>query len=411
MAMASVSKGGLPKQTSGSAVSKSKVSNSTKIEATASRTRNTSGGDSGVAQGGRMLIYCDGKNVTPRSLVPSHYQKIPGDATNLDGILGGASLTAQEEERPAVPEKLPPTAAEIKAKAPKQATLMKDELERSIDIVLGETDTETLLSFPSLCVSLDNALSSSVAARNKAYDDLCASKADSDQYKEQHAQTMNQPHKSKEVFAAAPSQEHAEVNVTGWDIYDAFATAPVPKHEQIQQACEKESQAAVSVAVKKPGCLFTMQEPYPVYEVPKEVKQKPGNEGRRGMRSTGVTSGTVRGGVSGGVSVGPLGQLWSGFNFIDGHVPSARAGQTALGAERANVPRWLSELQDEGLIEEPDANMCVVLACDAAKRNDWSAGEQWLRRAWGDSSTPDASSATGPGIGRRADGFHLRNGQ
>eukprot|EP00434_Breviolum_minutum_P034243 symbB.v1.2.030299.t1/scaffold3332.1/size58911/4 len=306
--MASVSKGGLPKQTSGSAMSKSKVSNSTKIEATASRTRNTSGGDSGVAQGGRMLIYCDGKNVTPRSLVPSHYQKIQGgDATNLDGILGGAALTAQEDEKPAVPEKMPPTAAEIKAKAPKQATLMKDELERSIDIVLGETETETLLSFPSLCVSLDNAQSTLVAARNKAYDELCASKADSDQYKEQHAQTMNQPHKSKEVFAAAPSQEHAEVNVTGWDIYDAFATAPVPKHEQIQQACEKESQAAVSVAVKKPGCLFTMQEPYPVYEVPKEVPKKSGNEGRRGMRSTGATSGTVRGGVSGGASVGVLG--------------------------------------------------------------------------------------------------------
>jgi len=41
----------------------------------------------------------------------------------------------------------------------------------------------------------------------------------------------------------------------------------------------------------------------------------------------------------------------------------------------------------------------VVLACDAAKRNDWSAGEQWLRRAWGNSSTPDASSATGHGAG------------
>ena len=40
-----------------------------------------------------------------------------------------------------------------------------------------------------------------------------------------------------------------------------------------------------------------------------------------------------------------------------------------------------------------------MLACDAAKRNDWSAGEQWLRRAWGNSSTPDASSATGHGAG------------
>lgn len=317
-------------------MSKSKVSNSTKIEATASRTRNTSGGDSGVAQGGRMLIYCDGKNVTPRSLVPSHYQKIQGgDATNLDGILGGAALTAQEDEKPAMPEKMPPTAAEIKAKAPKQATLMKDELERSIDIVLGETETETLLSFPSLCVSLDNAQSTLVSARNKAYDELCASKADSDQYKEQHAQTMNQPHKSKEVFAAAPSQEHAEVNVTGWDIYDAFATAPVPKHEQIQQACEKESQAAVSVAVKKPGCLFTMQEPYPVYEVPQEVPKKSGNEGRRGMRSTGATSGTVRGGVSGGVSVGVLG---AGATAETHGYPGGVAPEAAVGEITQLIP-------------------------------------------------------------------------
>ena len=308
MAVASsASRGGLPKQTSGTAVSKGKASTSTKIEATASRTRNTSGGDSGVTGGGRMLIYCDGKNVTPKSLVPSHYQKLGGaDQTNLDsiGILGTSpsALPTHEEEK-VVPDKPPPTAAEIKAKAPKQATLSKDELERPIDIVLSETQTETLLVFPSLCVSLDNPQSGSVASRNKAYEELCASKADSDQYKEQHAQTMNQPHKSKEVFAAAPNTEHAEVNVTGWDIYDAFATAPVPKHEQIQQACEKESQAAVSVAVKKPGCLFTMQEPYPVSELPKEVKQKTGGDGgRRGIRNAPNASGTLRAGISAGPS-------------------------------------------------------------------------------------------------------------
>eukprot|EP00434_Breviolum_minutum_P034244 symbB.v1.2.030299.t2/scaffold3332.1/size58911/4 len=382
--MASVSKGGLPKQTSGSAMSKSKVSNSTKIEATASRTRNTSGGDSGVAQGGRMLIYCDGKNVTPRSLVPSHYQKIQGgDATNLDGILGGAALTAQEDEKPAVPEKMPPTAAEIKAKAPKQATLMKDELERSIDIVLGETETETLLSFPSLCVSLDNAQSTLVAARNKAYDELCASKADSDQYKEQHAQTMNQPHKSKEVFAAAPSQEHAEVNVTGWDIYDAFATAPVPKHEQIQQACEKESQAAVSVAVKKPGCLFTMQEPYPVYEVPKEVPKKSGNEGRRGMRSTGATSGTVRGGVSGGASVGVLG---------GDAVGSGGAMAAARGCDLDTAEKWFQLCQVDPERESEaetlaagkigvDQELCLRLLSCSLQSGNTSLAEEWIKRA------------------------------
>ena len=352
MAVASsASRGGLPKQTSGSAVSKSKVSTSTKIEATASRNRNTSGGDSGVTGGGRMLIYCDGKNVTPKSLVPSHYQKLAGgDQTNLDsiGILGTSpsALPTHEEEK-VVPEKPPPTAAEIKAKAPKQATLSKDELERPIDIVLSETQTETLLTFPSLCVSLDNPQSGSVSSRNKAYEELCASKADSDQYKEQHCQTMNQPHKSKEVFAAAPNTEHAEVNVTGWDIYDAFATAPVPKHEQIQQACEKESQAAVSVAVKKPGCLFTMQEPYPVSELPKEVKQKTGGDGgRRGVRGNAAgASGTLRAGISAGPSA------------LAGGATAETSGYPAAQTEAIPVDTLLpGQDEDAVLKEEPKAS-------------------------------------------------------
>jgi len=299
-----------------------------------------------------MLIYCDGKNVTPKSLVPSHYQKIAGDTmTNVDavGMFGVNTPAALPEDEKAVVEKQPPTAAEIKAKAPKQAALSKDELERTIDIVLGETDTETLLVFPSLCVSLDNAQANSVPIRNKAYDELCASKADSDQYKEQHAQTMNQPHKSKEVFAAAASQEHAEVNVTGWDIYDAFATAPVPKHQQIQQACEKESQAAVSVAVKKPGCLFTMQEPYPVYETPKEVKPKAGRQdGSRNNRST--TSGTLRAGVSAGPSVGVA--LGTGPTAESGYPGGAPAPEPAP----AEVTQLVPGEEMEASKEEPPSD-------------------------------------------------------
>merc|ERR1719399_1826662 len=79
----------------------------------------------------------------------------------------------------------------------KEKGMNKEELEKVADIMLCETETETLLNFPSLCVALDNiAVHSAVSARNKAYDELVAVKGDGgDQYKEQHAQTLNNPHK------------------------------------------------------------------------------------------------------------------------------------------------------------------------------------------------------------------------
>mmetsp|Transcript_94939 Transcript_94939/g.207646 ORF Transcript_94939/g.207646 Transcript_94939/m.207646 type:complete len:883 (-) Transcript_94939:203-2851(-) len=207
-----------------------------------------------------------------------------------------------------------------RVKPVKPAGLTKEELECNIDIILAETETETLLSFPSLCVAVDSPLHASVFARNKAYDDLCASKADSDQYRDQHVQTLNQPHKSKEVWAPAPSQETVEVSANGWDIYDTFSSDPVPKHKQIQQACEKESEASVAQAIKMPGCLFTMNEPYPSHEQQKETpakdkdkrkRDKPGTSGKLGMLSGGTSSINATG-VSG--MVGAAGSGGSGGN-------------------------------------------------------------------------------------------------
>lgn len=221
------------------------------------------------------------------------------DRAGADGAYGAAPRAglAAEDSTAAVPPE--------RVRAVKPTGLSKEELERNVDIILAETETVTLLFFPSLCVALDNPCSAAISARNKAYDELCASKADSDQYREQHAQTLNHPHKSKEVFAAPPSQESVEVNANGWDIYDTFATDPVPKHEQIQQACEKESAATVSQAVKKPGCLFTMNEPYPNTEVAKDPSAKKGSgkdDSKRGVGARSASSSTAKAG--GGISAG-----------------------------------------------------------------------------------------------------------
>jgi len=271
----------------------------------AGRTRNTSGGDSGG--GGRLIITIDGKNVTPKNLIPMKgkegvKQEGVEDPTRASKE-GAAEDEAGEEETAPPPPPPAVVAAAERGKPPKPPSLSKDELERNVDIILSETETETLLNFPSLCVALDSAHASAISARNKAYEELVNSKADSDQYTEQHAQTLNNPHKMKEVLATPPPQESVEVNANPWDIHDTFATDPVPKHKQIQEACDKESAETVKQAIKKPGCLFTLNEPYDVSEQKmREPRKKEEGKSRSGLLAGGRSRVAGGGGLASTVS-------------------------------------------------------------------------------------------------------------
>jgi WD40 repeat protein len=235
-----------------------------------SKTRGTSSADNAGA-GAQTYIILDNKNVTPKPLVPYAASKdaqkatasleeqmqdvnIEPDAKDGDDAVDAKSdAGSEEEEQPKTPS----------GTSKKEGrSLSKEELEKVVDIMLVETETQTLLHFPSLCVALDNIpVHSAVSAQNHAYMQLVNSKADSDQYKEQHAQTLNNPHKMKEVLAAPPAQESVGVNASQWDIFDTFAMDPVPRHEQIQQACARESAQAVATCLKKPGCLFNLSDP------------------------------------------------------------------------------------------------------------------------------------------------------
>lgn len=301
-------------------VSKSKANLSKTSDMSGGRTKNTSGGDSGThTGGGRTVVIWDGKNMTPKSLVPSTYQKLEANAavgtsdsrtTNSAAVQTAGDFTDGETtEQISTATGWQQSHQKDAKPVLKQALgLTKEELERPVDIILAETETQTLLYFPSLCVALESDKSSIIVSRNKFYDELCAGKADSDKFREQHTQSMNQPHKSKEVFAAPLSQESVEVSANRWDIYDTFATASMPKHEQIQQSCEKESAATVALAVKKPGCLFTMSEPYPqsdlsvLRQVSKAVKGKDDNKRAITLKSGNSAVRAAASGLAGGPS-------------------------------------------------------------------------------------------------------------
>eukprot|EP00927_Polykrikos_kofoidii_P025301 TRINITY_DN22760_c0_g2_i1.p1 TRINITY_DN22760_c0_g2~~TRINITY_DN22760_c0_g2_i1.p1 ORF type:complete len:875 (-),score=158.77 TRINITY_DN22760_c0_g2_i1:75-2699(-) len=307
------------------------------------RTKNTSGGDSGGG-GKRMVVLCDGKDVTPKELHPVGNQKdvkpetleetIGKEGVPIESAAGAEGRPAGAVDETVLPVALPPE----KGKPAKAPGLSKDELDRNVDIILSETDTDTLLFFPSLCVALDNPNANVVNARNQAYTELVQSKADSDKYHEQHAQTLNQPPKNKEVLAAPPQQESVEVNANRWDIYDTFATDPVPKHEQIQQACERESQTTVSQAVKKPGCLFNMNDPHPRNDAVKDPSAKGAKQdGKTGGGKS--ASGAGRSGLAGGGSrplggTNTTGSLTSPASAVVG----STTGGGGAGEERDSAP-------------------------------------------------------------------------
>jgi len=212
---------------------------SQRTDNTSSRARNsTSAGPSLLGPHDKTRIYAqDGRNITPKNLVPSRYL-VDTKGTTSGAPAAAAGPTGAPQEQPIQAtlgedvqlEQMPPSPDKLAKTKP--ASLPKPELERNVDIVLTETETTMLMSISGLTMCYDNPNYTKIVERNKAYDELCSSKADSDAYREQHAQTFNHPHKSKEVFAAPPSTETVEVNANGWDIWDTFAIEAVPKHER-----------------------------------------------------------------------------------------------------------------------------------------------------------------------------------
>ena len=109
---------------------------------------------------------------------------------------------------------------------------------------LQETETEILFSVPALCVGLDDIENHGrVTAHNKQYEEVLAVRRISmDACRHQHAQTLNNAQKSKEILAQPPARTSTGSNATEWDIADAFSNEKVPEGVQLELDCAEESE-------------------------------------------------------------------------------------------------------------------------------------------------------------------------
>ncbi|NXW51250.1 WDR78 protein, partial [Nyctiprogne leucopyga] len=100
--------------------------------------------------------------------------------------------------------------------------LTKEELDRTVDIYLTETETIRILDVPSVAVSVESEDASRVLERNKIYVDMCKNRPGNDHFVAKMMQTINGAAKNKEVQCDKIIMEDKGVTATSWDLYNSF---------------------------------------------------------------------------------------------------------------------------------------------------------------------------------------------
>ncbi|NXV32817.1 WDR78 protein, partial [Rissa tridactyla] len=100
--------------------------------------------------------------------------------------------------------------------------LTKDDLDRSVDIYLTETETIWILDMPSVAVSVESEDAGRIQERNRIYADICKNRPGNDRFVEKMMQTINGAAKNKEVQCDQIIMEDKGTTVTSWDLYNSF---------------------------------------------------------------------------------------------------------------------------------------------------------------------------------------------
>ncbi|KAM7099094.1 dynein axonemal intermediate chain 4 isoform 1-T1 [Molossus nigricans] len=101
-------------------------------------------------------------------------------------------------------------------------TVIKEDLEKTIEIILTETETLTFFNLPTVMISVEADEAEKIIRRNKDYENLCKNRLGNDLYVERMMQTINGAPKNKDVQCDKIIKEDKGIMSTTWDLYDSF---------------------------------------------------------------------------------------------------------------------------------------------------------------------------------------------
>ncbi|XDA70044.1 hypothetical protein R6Z07F_000420 [Ovis aries] len=100
--------------------------------------------------------------------------------------------------------------------------ITKEDLEKTIEIILTETETMNFFNLPTVMFSVESEEAEKVSQRNKNYETLCRNRLGNDLYVERMMQTINGAPKNKDVQCDKILKEDKGIMSTAWDLYDSY---------------------------------------------------------------------------------------------------------------------------------------------------------------------------------------------
>ncbi|NWW43065.1 WDR78 protein, partial [Pedionomus torquatus] len=160
------------------------------------------------------------------------------NASTTEPVLDETAEPASQQDTTVTSSDVPVRPEEVKEE------LTKEDLDRSVDLYLTETETIWLLDVPSVVVSAESEDAGRILERNKVYADICKNRPGNDRFVEKMMQTINGAAKNKEVQCDQIVMEDKGVLVTSWDLYDSFnllEIKPTSKAEGTSAAARQSS--------------------------------------------------------------------------------------------------------------------------------------------------------------------------
>ncbi|XP_011367904.1 LOW QUALITY PROTEIN: WD repeat-containing protein 78 [Pteropus vampyrus] len=124
-------------------------------------------------------------------------------------------------------------------------TVTKEDLEKTVEIILTETETLGFFNLPTVMVSVESEEAEKVSWRNKNYETLCRNRLGNDLYVERMMQTINGAPKNKDVQCDKIIKQDKGIMATTWDLYDSYNALELSSVPVKQSTIDSSSKANV----------------------------------------------------------------------------------------------------------------------------------------------------------------------
>ncbi|XP_073752670.1 dynein axonemal intermediate chain 4 isoform X2 [Callorhinus ursinus] len=163
------------------------------------------------------------QNTINPSMLGQFTRSVLGSSTVSKSSVSTTESIAEDLEEPSYKREKLTSFTDLRVvRATPEKIVTKEDLQKTIEITLTESETLRFFNLPTVMVSVESEEAEKVIRRNKNYETLCRNRLGNDLYVERMMQTINGAPKNKEVQCDKIVKEDKGVMSSTWDLYDSY---------------------------------------------------------------------------------------------------------------------------------------------------------------------------------------------